>query len=197
MRTWRVVLAGTLGYVAGTLPSAAIAARVSGSRSDLLTAGSGNPGAFNAGSQLGRGWGIAVGVADIAKGTLAAWAGRKVGGDDGCYLAATTVVAGHMYPPRRRGGRGVATSFGAVMVAFPLFAPVDFAVAAAVVAVRRHAPRGTRSAPAVLASSSAFLLLSSLWSWKRWPNPGGPASGRAMLAYAIATAALVLPRWVR
>ena len=192
----RVALAGVLGYVAGTLPSAAIATRLSGSRSSLLTVGSGNPGALNAGSELGRGWGVAVGVADIGKGTVAAWVGRKVGGDDGCYAAATSVVAGHMYPPSRRGGRGVATSFGAVVVAFPIFAPVDLAVAAAVVALRPHAPRGTRTAPAVRASSTAFLLMSSVWAWKRWPNPAGPASGRSMLAYALATVALVLPRWV-
>ncbi|HEV1996742.1 MAG TPA: glycerol-3-phosphate acyltransferase [Candidatus Dormibacteraeota bacterium] len=195
MRPGRVLIAAVLGYAAGTFPSAAIAARLSGSGSDIFTAGSGNPGALNAVRELGRGWGSAVGVADIAKGTVAAWAGRRLGGDDGCYVAATTVVAGHMYPPLRRGGRGIATSFGATIVAFPLFAPVDFGVAALVIVLRRHAPQGTRSTPAVLASSSAFLAMSSLWAWKRWPNPGGPAAGRGLLAYALATLALVLPRW--
>lgn len=197
MRPARLLTAGILGYTVGTLPSASIAARLSGTGSDILGAGSGNPGALNVSRELGTRWGVAVGLADIAKGTVAAWVGRRVAGDDGCYVAATTVVAGHMYPPLRRGGRGVATSFGATISAFPLFAPVDFGVAALVMVLRRHAPKGTRSTPAVLASSSAFLAMSSLWAWKRWPNPGGPAAGRGMLAYALATLALVLPRWRR
>ncbi|MGI8609373.1 MAG: glycerol-3-phosphate acyltransferase [Candidatus Dormibacteria bacterium] len=196
MSARRVALAAVIGYAAGTLPSAAVAARLARSSSDVSQLGSGNPGAFNTSQQLGRWWGIGVGLSDIAKGTVATWAGRRLGGDGGCYAAATAVVAGHVYPPSRRGGRGVATSFGATFIAFPLFAPIDLAVAAAVMGARRHAPKGTRSRPAVLASTSVFVCMSSLWAWKRLPNPGGPASGGGMLAYALATAALVLPRWV-
>lgn len=188
--------AALLGYAAGMLPSAAIAACLAGSAEDLALAGTGNPGAFNTSTRLGRGWGVAVGIADIGKGVFAAYAGRRLGGDSGCYAAATTVVAGHMYPPRRRGGRGVATSFGACTVAFPLYAPVDFGVAAIAMALRRHKPEGTRAAPAVLTTAAAFMAATTVWSLKRWPNPGGPAAGPGMLAYALGTAALVIPRWL-
>jgi len=193
----RALAVGALGYALGSIPSAAIATRMAGSRVDLTTGGSGNPGAFNAAAVLGRRWGILVGAADIGKGLLAGVAGRRFGGDTGCYLAATTAVAGHCYPIGRRGGKGAATSLGACLSAFPVYAPADLAVGAAMLALRRHAPRGARAAPAALASTAVFVGASALWSWRRWPNPGGPPSGPRLLGYALATSALTTPRWLQ
>lgn len=191
------LVAGAAGYVLGTIPSATIAARMAGSEVDVNATGSGNPGAFNSAALLGRRWGIVVGAADIGKGWLAGVAGRRLGGDTGCYLAATTAVAGHCYPLGRRGGKGAATSFGACLSAFPIYAPADLAVGAATLALRRKAPAGSRAAPAALTSTAVFVAVSAIWSWRRWPNPGGPPSGPGLLGYALASSALTVPRWLQ
>lgn len=55
MRRTRLLTAAAAGYLLGTIPSADLAARAaSQGRTDLRTAGSGNPGAVNATKALGR-----------------------------------------------------------------------------------------------------------------------------------------------
>jgi acyl phosphate:glycerol-3-phosphate acyltransferase len=85
-------------------------------RTDIRTQGSGNIGAMNALRSLGKTGAIAVLLLDALKGfapTL--WAVAHLGGAFGA-LAAAAAVLGHCYPPwlRFRGGKGVATSFGAI-----------------------------------------------------------------------------------
>ena len=76
----RVVLAALIGYLVGTFPSADIAARLATrGRIDLRTAGSGNPGGLNAMKELGKAWGVAVILADMAKGAIAGGLGRARG----------------------------------------------------------------------------------------------------------------------
>ena len=55
-------------YLLGSIPFALIAGRLNGI--DLRAVGSGNLGATNVFRTLGRSWGIAVMVLDIAKGCL-------------------------------------------------------------------------------------------------------------------------------
>ena len=194
---WLRPLAATMvGYGLGNIPSAGIAQSMAGAGTEALAAGSGNPGALNASRTLGRRWGLAVGAADIAKGAVAGFAGRRIAGDAGCYLAATASVGGHVHPLGRRGGKGAATSFGSCVAAFPLYAPVDIAVGAAALLARRKAPEGSRAAPAALITSASFVAAAALWSWRRWPNPGGPRSGPGLFGYAAVSALLMLPRWL-
>ena len=42
---------------------------------------------------MGKKWGIAVGIGDTLKGSVAAMLGRVLAGDNGCYAAASTSVA--------------------------------------------------------------------------------------------------------
>jgi acyl-phosphate glycerol 3-phosphate acyltransferase len=186
-----------MGYVLGVIPSAHLAARLSGSRLDIARIGTGNPGTYNVSRQLGKEWGIAVGIADTLKGALAAMLGRVVAGDDGCYVAASTSVLGHVFPLGRRGGRGVATSWGACLVAFPIYAPFDAGLAATLAYLRRGAPEGARVRPAVLITTGVFVAAAGLWSWRRFPNPGGPKSGPGLIAFALVTSTAILARWAR
>ncbi len=95
------------------------------SRRDIRDLGSGNAGAKNAGRVLGAYGFAAVFAFDFAKGA-AALALATGAGLDGWALALVTpaVVAGHIWPPqlRFRGGRGAATSLGAIAVYHPLAA---------------------------------------------------------------------------
>lgn len=106
-------------YLLGTFPSAALVARAGGH--DVLAEGSGNPGASNVTRLMGWKAGAAVMVADFLKGTLAAGLGLAVGGRTGAYALGIAAVLGHMLPVTRRfrGGKGVATASGALVVLFP------------------------------------------------------------------------------
>ena len=66
---WLSGAALVVGYLVGSLPTAYLAARRAARRfADIRDLGDGNSGAGNMGRIYGRGWGIAVGVVDIAKG---------------------------------------------------------------------------------------------------------------------------------
>ncbi len=109
-----------VAYLLGTFPSAAIVARSRGV--DITKSGSGNPGASNAARLLGWRAGLVVLLADIGKGALAAGVGSALDGHRGAYLLGVAAVLGHVFPVTRRfkGGRGVATAAGALVVVFPV-----------------------------------------------------------------------------
>jgi glycerol-3-phosphate acyltransferase PlsY len=86
-------------------------------RRDIRAEGSGNIGAANALRTLGRRGAVAVLVLDALKGALPVLAGRALGSDALAAGAAFAAVAGHCFSPFLgfRGGKGVATSFGAIV----------------------------------------------------------------------------------
>jgi len=196
-RPLSLLAAAAAGYLVGTTPAAAIVARLkTGGSLDLRSAGSGNPGGLNVLRLLGHRAGAAVVVADVGKGIAACAVGRRLAGDHGAHLAGAAAVAGHCYPlwTGFRGGKGVATSFGQCLYTFPVFAPVDVAVAAAVA----RAPGLRRPALASVAvSSTAWLLASVLW-WRRGgPNLWGPRPTAALPLANAATVAIIASRMAR
>jgi len=86
---------------------------------DLRAMESGAIGARNAGRVLGKaGFAITL-LGDFAKGALAVWIAREWTGDNRLVLIALlAVVFGHLWPVQLRchGGKGVATSLGALLV---------------------------------------------------------------------------------
>ena len=86
---------------------------------DLREIESGSTGARNVGRVLGKpGFGLTV-LGDLAKGVLAVWgAWEWTGNQHLAALAMLAVVAGHIWPAqlRFRGGKGAATSLGALLV---------------------------------------------------------------------------------
>lgn len=113
-----------VGYVLGTFPSAIIVAKANGI--DIMTQGSGNPGASNVARTLGWKRGAFVYVLDALKGVAAAVVGRLVAGDAGGYWCAAAAIVGHIFPVTRgfRGGKGVATGSGAITVLQPVLGAV-------------------------------------------------------------------------
>lgn len=110
------VLAAVGGYLVGSINPAAIIARVRGV--DYRAVGSGNPGATNIGRALGKRTGVLVGFLDILKGFLPALGFTLWTGDLGVgELAGFAAVVGHITSPflKGRGGKGVATSVGAIL----------------------------------------------------------------------------------
>jgi glycerol-3-phosphate acyltransferase PlsY len=113
-----------VAYLLGTFPAAALVARATGH--DVLREGSGNPGASNVYRLAGWKAGLLVFLADLGKGAIASAVGLAIDGHRGAYLLGLAAVVGHMLPVTRRfkGGRGVATAGGVLVVLFPLIALV-------------------------------------------------------------------------
>lgn len=115
-------LAALVGYGFGAINPASIIAKARGI--DLTDVGSGNPGATNAARAMGKKLGIVVGLLDVLKGLIPAllFARYSVGAAE---VAGFAAVVGHITSPflRGRGGKGVATTLGAVLGAQPLWVP--------------------------------------------------------------------------
>jgi acyl phosphate:glycerol-3-phosphate acyltransferase len=115
-------------YLLGTFPSALIVARFGGH--DVLHEGSGNPGASNVARLMGWKAGAIVLVADFGKGAIASGIGLAVAGRGGAFALGIAAVLGHMFPVTRRfkGGKGVATAGGMLIVLYPVIVLVLAAV---------------------------------------------------------------------
>jgi glycerol-3-phosphate acyltransferase PlsY len=99
---------------------------------DLRQLGSGSVGARNAARQLGRPAGLFVFALDSGKGAAAvavAWWLSDF--PAAAALAAVAVVAGHIWPVQLgfRGGKGVATALGAILVWHAWLIPIAFVLA--------------------------------------------------------------------
>jgi glycerol-3-phosphate acyltransferase PlsY len=119
-----VFLLVPIAYALGTFPSAILIARANGI--DISTFGSGNPGASNVTRALGWRKGVWVYVLDAGKGALAAGLGLALDGRPLAYWCGAAAVVGHMFPILRRfkGGKGVATGSGVLLIVQPILAPL-------------------------------------------------------------------------
>ncbi len=101
---------------------------------DILAQGSGNPGASNVARVLGSRWGALVFLLDALKGATPALVGLVLDTRPGAYAMVAAAVLGHMFPATRRfrGGKGVATTAGAMVILHPLISLVLLGVWVAV-----------------------------------------------------------------
>ncbi len=122
------LLAVIAAYLLGTFPSAILVARASGV--DIETFGSGNPGASNVTRALGWRKGAWVYGLDAVKGAMAAGLGLWIDGRPLAYVCGAAAILGHMFPATRgfRGGKGVATGSGVLLVVHPIIAPLAVGV---------------------------------------------------------------------
>ena len=106
-----------LSYLLGCFSSAYFLGKMS-KNIDIRNYGSGNAGATNALRVLGKKMGALTFALDILKGIIAILIGRTIFGFYGSLLAGIFVVLGHNYPVFLgfKGGKGVATSFGVLLM---------------------------------------------------------------------------------
>ena len=108
---------------------------------DVRLLGSGSTGARNVGRALGAPGFVATLAGDTAKGTIAVGVAVIAGvGDWGSILVAIAVFAGHVWPVqlRFRGGKGLATVMGAVLVLDYWIVILALLVAAIAFAISKH-----------------------------------------------------------
>ena len=108
-------------YLVGSIPFSYIVSRRLG-KVDIRKTGSGNVVATNVLRSAGLAPAILAVVGDILKGVFAAWLAAVMGGGVLLLLCPLAAVVGHCYPVylRFRGGKGVATSTGALLFLTPI-----------------------------------------------------------------------------
>jgi glycerol-3-phosphate acyltransferase PlsY len=150
-------------YLLGTFPSASIVARASGV--DITTFGSGNPGASNVTRALGWRKGLVVFVLDALKGAVATLIGLWVGGRAGGYVLGAAAILGHIFPVTRRfrGGKGVATGAGALVVLHPVVAAV---LAVLWLGVSRLTGKAAVASIAAVVATPIGLALTGVPAWE-------------------------------
>lgn len=125
-----------LSYLLGAVPNGLLVARIN--RIDIRKVGSGNIGATNVFRSVGKKWGILTFVLDFSKGCIPALAfpalvRMMTGGEAPFWLALAcglAAVAGHNWPVYLgfKGGKGVATSTGALTGIVPAAVGIGFLV---------------------------------------------------------------------
>jgi len=178
-----VPVASAVAFVIGAVNPATILATILGK--DLRHTGSGNPGATNAGRVLGPRWGVVVGVLDVLKGLVPVVVAQHLFGTVTALCVGLAVVLGHIWSPflKGQGGKGVATSLGAIMAVEPWFGLVMVLVFVLLVWRLRWVAGASVSACLLL-----FVL--GLLAWLRWVPFGSRDTG----AWCVVVALLVIYR---
>lgn len=111
---WLVCAMVILAYLIGNISPSTIIAKANGI--DIKSAGSGNAGTTNALRVLGKKAAIITLLIDVLKGTGAVVLGNLVCGHFTAMLCVVAVLIGHVWPVvyKFKGGKGVATAFGAL-----------------------------------------------------------------------------------
>jgi acyl phosphate:glycerol-3-phosphate acyltransferase len=142
------------GYFIGAIPFGVIVSRRFGV--DILATGSGNPGATNVWRTVGPKAGAIVFILDMLKGCVPAAFGRVYLHDPTWgLLLGFAAVAGHMLSPfiGFRGGKGIATAFGAGCGSVPAVALSAIAVFFLILAITRYV-----SLASIIAVGTAVLF---------------------------------------
>ena len=189
---WLIVVAfSALGYLFGSFPAGYIAGRLAGV--DVRSLGSGNIGATNVLRILGKRWGYAVFFVDAFKGFAAVRLtfffvnhvpAAQPYAEYFAILTAVMCIVGHTFPVwlRFKGGKGVATSAGALFGLMPLAVPFIVLIWVIVFEATRYV-----SVASIVASISLPIVVGLFLRWKF-------LEGTALFYFSIMIALLVLWR---
>jgi acyl phosphate:glycerol-3-phosphate acyltransferase len=162
-----------LSYVAGSIPFGVVVAKATGAQ-DPRTLGSGRTGGTNALRAMGRKRALVVVTGDVLKGAIPVLVARFLTGNAAvevlCAIAAI-IGATHSVFLGMRGGRGVGTSVGVMLVIFPPAVLVGVPVFVGVILATRYVSLGS------LLSTAAGAVLVGIW-WLA-------ASGTVPVAYPV------------
>ena len=160
--TWLIFAGSAVGsYFLGSIPTGFLWGKSRGI--DIRKVGSGNIGATNVMRTLGKGPGIAVLVIDALKGFLPVWIAPLVFSNvDRLWLQITCcvfVIAGHNWTCwlKFKGGKGVATSAGALLAFLTLPLLCGLGVWLIVFGIWRYVSLASISAAVVVPVATWFL----------------------------------------
>lgn len=140
-----LVLSAIIAYLIGSISFSTLIGKWFG-KIDIREHGSGNAGATNTLRVLGARYGIIVLLADIAKGVVAVLIAMALGHGSTWVvcISALAAVVGHNWPIffGFRGGKGIATTIGVLLILMPKSILIAALVAVVVIAVTRYVSLG-------------------------------------------------------
>nr|WP_246140216.1 glycerol-3-phosphate 1-O-acyltransferase PlsY [Geothermobacter ehrlichii] len=179
-----LAIALVAAYLIGAIPTGVILARLAGIE-DIRKVGSGNIGATNVYRAAGRKLGILTLLGDALKGLLPVLAVQLSGrfGPEVVALTAAAAFLGHCYPVYLgfKGGKGVATALGILLVLSPLTVLGAFIIFAVMLRLFWYVSLGSISAAAAApvmvllfedqtASFAVTLFIAALIIWRHRAN---------------------------
>lgn len=168
-----------LAYLIGSLSGSLLLGRLRGV--DIRTQGSGNAGGTNALRTQGLRFAAGVMLIDVGKGALATWIGLQLAPDATAALRLAlacgfAAMAGHVWPLFHgfRGGKGVATLIGMLLVLWPLLLLPMIGVFALVLTTTGYVGLGSILAGASMLPA-AYLLAPGTLAREWWVAAIGSA----------------------
>ena len=155
MLTWACWLIAA--YLIGAIPFGFLIGKIRGV--DVRTVGSKNIGATNVFRTVGKKWGLLAFFCDVMKGLVPTLAAKMLYAEtmpEMPILVGITCVVGHMLTPymKFKGGKGVATAFGALIALMPATVGIAFAIFALTFACSNYISLGS----CVAATSLAVMV---------------------------------------
>jgi acyl phosphate:glycerol-3-phosphate acyltransferase len=186
-----LLIAGFASYLIGSIPAGYIAGRIAGI--DIRTVGSGNIGATNVTRVLGKRYGYPVFIVDFLKGFAAvgmsimiAKRAQPVSIPSELFgvVGAVACVLGHSFPVWLgfKGGKGVASSAGALFGLMPRVALIAVAVWLIIFYLTRYVSVASMTAALAVPITIASMMFL------------GQTGGTALLYFSICLAAVVIVR---
>lgn len=160
MAIWlKYVLIAVIGYLLGNISVGILIARLYGIK-DIRKVGSGNAGTTNVLRNLGWVPSVLTLAGDCLKGLVAALIGKWLAGDIGLLIGGNFAVIGHDFPVffKFKGGKGIATNLGLILVLNPWIAVGLTIAVLIVVAVSRYMSLGSIMACFVYPTLVAILM---------------------------------------
>jgi len=153
-----VILAIIASYLIGSIPFGLIIGKL-WANLDVREYGSGNIGTSNVLRTVGPAAAIIVFALDVAKGAVAVYLGTLAGGEFVRIMAGVAAIAGHNWPIylKFKGGKGIATSLGAVISLTPVIALILLGLWIAIVGITRYISLGSLAAAVLF---PIFLIIS-------------------------------------
>jgi glycerol-3-phosphate acyltransferase PlsY len=167
----RFTVIALVAYLLGSIPFGLIFGRAI-AHVDIRKYGSGNIGATNVLRTLGLKAGIPTLIMDLAKAALAVWVGMLVIGDESLVMygldvhvqaaqavSALMAVVGHNWSIylKFKGGKGVATFIGGLLVINPIVAIIGAGIGIVVVLATRYVSLGS-----ILGSLAVLVIIGAL-----------------------------------
>jgi len=158
---WILVI--VIAYLLGNISTGLIVGRLFG-HTDIRKSGSGSTGTTNVMRTLGWLPSVLTLLGDVVKAIAAVLIGRAIAGQTGVFLSAIAVVAGHNWPVffGFKGGKGIATSLGVILMTDPIVALLLLIIQFAILI-----PTKLMSLASV-ASSVAYPILIAIFHWGDW-----------------------------
>lgn len=158
------LLTVVIGYFLGNFSTGIVVSRLQ-ANTDIREHGSGNAGTTNMLRVLGRRPAMWTLLGDVVKGLLAALIGFALLGRTGAFLGGASAVIGHDFPVLFgfKGGKGVATTLGALLLLLPWQMLVCLLCFALVVAISRYVSLGSIAAALCLMIMVPFTYRGSFW----------------------------------